>query len=221
MKKLTAIVLTLTMLFSLIGTIPTMAEEKLAESDRVENLEKKEMYYYPIEYNRDGFATYAEVLEYGVFDSGYTFPEKDLAGKDLDTTAPWFGYKGLDKITPGTVATSKNIFLIDSIEGIEGGKVSAVRYTSATDYTKRTVTKTLQINGVDNYELQSTEENGAKNYIYNAGEMKYKFGPIGGTGDRLTKKGGHNVRLLSQNEKYKFTRTQDGAKKLGALFALV
>ena len=31
MKKLTAIVLTLTMLFSLIGTIPTMAEEKLAE----------------------------------------------------------------------------------------------------------------------------------------------------------------------------------------------
>ena len=32
------------------------------------------MYYYPIEYNIDGFATYAEILEYGVFDSGYTFP---------------------------------------------------------------------------------------------------------------------------------------------------
>lgn len=196
------------------------AEERIAEEGRLENLTQNEMYYYPIEYNRDGFATYAEILEYGVFDSGYTFPEKDLAGNPLDTTAPWFGYKGLDKITPGTVATSKNIFLIDSIEGVEGGKVSAEAYTSATDYTKKTVTKTLQLNGIDNYELQSTEANGAKNYIYNADGFKYKFGPIGGTGDRLTATGGYNVRLLAEGEKYKFTRTQDGAKKLGTLFTL-
>ncbi|MBO5099375.1 MAG: hypothetical protein J6C16_04340, partial [Clostridia bacterium] len=196
------------------------AEERIAEEERLESLAQKEMYYYPIEYNIDGFATYAEILEYGVFDIGYAFPEKDLAGNPLDTKAPWFGYKGLDKITPGTVATSKNIFLIDSIEGVEGGKVSAERYNSASDYTIKASTKKLEINGVENYKLQSTETNGAKNYIYNADGFKYKFGPIGGTGDRLTETGGYNVRLIGQDDKYKFTRTQDGANKLGALFTL-
>ena len=84
-----------------------LAEENAAEADRVEKLKEKEMYYYPIEYNRDVFFTVAEALEYGVFDTkvdgNYVFPEKDLEGNPLDTTAPWFGYKGFIRSAPGTL----------------------------------------------------------------------------------------------------------------------
>lgn len=80
--------------------------------------------YASIDYNRDLFATYAEALEYGVFENkinsaDYVFPNKDLEGNLLDTENPWFGRKGFMYILKSPSDTLKRpyIFLIDSIDG--------------------------------------------------------------------------------------------------------
>ncbi len=190
---------------------------KIAELSRVDTLKQREMYYYPVEYNRDAFFTVAEALEFGAFDaSGNPWPTKDLAGNPLDTTAPWFGTKGLVRLL-GTNQKSASGFLIDSIKGVEG-QVTAQRYTSSACETIGTASKKLIINGNPNFELQSTDANGAENYIYNANGFKYKLGPIGGSAHR-TADGGYNVRALLEGEVYKFERVQDGAQKFGMLLA--
>ena len=135
---------------------------KIAELSRVDTLNQREMYYYPIEYNRDAFFTVAEALEFGAFDaSGNPWPTKDLEGNALDTTSPWFGTKGFVRLL-GSVQKGASGFLIDSIKGVEGGKVSAQRYTSSACDTIGTASKTLLINGNPNFELQSTDADGAE-----------------------------------------------------------
>ena len=222
MKKLTALILTLSMLLSLFGAMPVLAD---AESDRVESLKNRDEYYYPIEYNKDIFATYAEILEFGVFETkvngAYPFPEKDLEGNPLSASGNWLSTKGIDAGTPTDIKRRNSFFLIDSVEGVSD-HLKAEAYKSPTDYTKVEVTRWLanfNINGNPNMELVKTDEDGTKHYMYNAGNVKYQMGPIGGTGAHRTADGGYNARALSQYETVTFARTQKHAENLSFMLA--
>ena len=111
MKKLTALVLTLTMLFSVFSALPVMAEE-----NRETILNARNYTYLDIEFNRDMFVTFEELIDNARFSNTIdAVPTLDDDGNPLDPSV-WYWRKG--QITPGSAdptCSAKNLtaLLID------------------------------------------------------------------------------------------------------------